>query len=59
MKLTILDRWVVEGESGIAAGELAPEDVTIWRGTMPLLGKDAGIPIYRPLPDWQDDAHAE
>lgn len=51
-----------------AAEELAPEDVTIWRGSMPLLGADpmgdeyfkrrqaltdAGIPIYRPLPDWQ------
>jgi hypothetical protein len=51
-----------------AAEKLAPEDVTIWRGTMPLLGADpmgaeyfqrrqaltdAGIPIYRPLPDWQ------
>ncbi|MFL6110489.1 MAG: redoxin domain-containing protein [Catenulispora sp.] len=57
------------------AEKLAPEDVTIWRGAMPLLGTDpmgdeyfrrrqaltdAGIPIYRPLPDWQgpdgDDA---
>ncbi|GAB2835264.1 hypothetical protein GCM10022221_37820 [Actinocorallia aurea] len=50
-----------------AAGELAPEDVTIWRGTMPLRGIDpmgeayfarrdamveAGIPVYRPLQDW-------
>ncbi|HEY3480656.1 MAG TPA: TlpA disulfide reductase family protein, partial [Streptomyces sp.] len=50
------------------AERLAPEDVTIWRGSMPLLGADpmgeeyfkrrealteAGIPIYRPLPDWQ------
>ena len=50
------------------AEKLAPEDVTIWRGAMPLLGVDpmgeeyfkrrealteAGIPIYRPLPDWQ------
>ncbi|MEY9906334.1 peroxiredoxin [Catenulispora sp. MAP12-49] len=50
------------------AERLAPEDVTIWRGSMPLLGTDpmgdeyfkrrealtdAGIPIYRPLPDWQ------
>jgi peroxiredoxin len=51
------------------AAELAPEDVTIWRGSMPVLGvdpmgdaffakrrelADAGIPVYRPLPDWQD-----
>ncbi|GAA2035222.1 hypothetical protein GCM10009839_39860 [Catenulispora yoronensis] len=51
-----------------AAEKLAPEDVTIWRGAMPLLGVDpmgdeyfrrrealteAGIPIYRPLPIWQ------
>ena len=51
------------------AEKLAPEDVTIWRGAMPLLGADpmgdeyfkrrqaltdAGIPIYRPLPDWQN-----
>jgi hypothetical protein len=55
------------------AGELAPEDVTIWRGVMPLLGvdpmgdeyfarrqalTDAGIPIYRPLPDWQEATSA-
>ena len=53
------------------AERLAPEDVTIWRGSMPLLGTDpmgdeyfkrrealtdAGIPIYRPLPDWQPAA---
>lgn len=53
-----------------AAAELAPENVTIWRGVMPMLGVDpmgdvyfarrqamvdAGIPIYRPLPDWQDE----
>ncbi|MFC5887798.1 TlpA disulfide reductase family protein [Kitasatospora sp. CM 4170] len=51
-----------------AAAELAPEDVTTWRSAMPLLGVDpmgeeyfarrtaleeAGVPIYRPLPDWQ------
>ncbi|MFF3216885.1 redoxin domain-containing protein [Streptomyces sp. NPDC002886] len=50
------------------AEHLAPEDLTIWRGTMPLRGTDpmgdeyfakrtalteAGIPIYRPLGDWQ------
>ncbi|MFH9069616.1 TlpA disulfide reductase family protein [Streptomyces alboflavus] len=50
------------------AAELAPEDVTTWRSAMPLLGVDpmgeeyfarraeleeAGVPIYRPLPDWQ------
>ena len=55
------------------AERLAPEDVTIWRGSMPLLGTDpmgdeyfkrrealtdAGIPIYRPLPDWQAAAEA-
>ncbi|MFJ3794089.1 redoxin domain-containing protein [Kitasatospora sp. NPDC090091] len=49
-----------------AAAELAPEDVTTWRSAMPLLGVDpmgeeyfsrrtaleeAGVPIYRPLPD--------
>ncbi|ROO89601.1 peroxiredoxin [Actinocorallia herbida] len=48
------------------ATELAPEDVTIWRGSMPLRGIDpmgdayfarrdamveAGIPVYRPLAD--------
>ena len=57
----------------VRAGELAPEDVTIWRGSMPLLGLDpmgddyfnkrqelvdAGIPIYRPLPDWQEPSRA-
>lgn len=58
-----------EAESHFArAEELAPEDLTIWRGTMPLRGLDpmgdeyftkrtalteAGIPIYRPLGDWQ------
>jgi hypothetical protein len=51
-----------------AASELAPEDVTTWRSAMPLRGVDpmgeeyfarrtaleeAGVPIYRPLPDWQ------
>ncbi|MQS15602.1 TlpA family protein disulfide reductase [Streptomyces kaniharaensis] len=51
-----------------AASELAPEDVTTWRSAMPLLGVDpmgdeyfarrtaleeAGVLIYRPLPDWQ------
>ncbi|SOB88829.1 Peroxiredoxin [Streptomyces sp. 1331.2] len=51
-----------------AAAQLAPEDVTTWRSAMPLLGVDpmgeeyfarrtaleeAGIPIYRPLPDRQ------
>ncbi|MDX6742837.1 TlpA disulfide reductase family protein [Actinocorallia sp. A-T 12471] len=51
------------------AEELAPEDVTIWRGSMPLLGVDpmgdayfsrrdamvkAGIPVYRPLEDWHN-----
>ncbi|MGW2748352.1 redoxin domain-containing protein [Streptomyces sp. NPDC001450] len=51
-----------------AAAELSPEDVTSWRSAMPLLGVDpmgeeyfvrrtaleeAGVPIYRPLPDWQ------
>lgn len=57
-----------DAESHFArAEELAPEDVTIWRGTMPLRGLDpmgeeyftrrdalteAGIPIYRPLDDW-------
>ncbi|GAA2002554.1 TlpA disulfide reductase family protein [Catenulispora subtropica] len=56
------------GEHFAAAEKLAPEDVTIWRGSMPLLEVDpmgdeyfrrrealteAGIPIYRPLPDWQ------
>ncbi|MFD0419834.1 redoxin domain-containing protein [Streptomyces sp. NPDC127108] len=50
------------------AADLAPEDVTTWRSAMPLLGVDpmgeeyfarragleeAGVPIYRPLPDWQ------
>ncbi|KUJ37182.1 hypothetical protein ACZ90_69635 [Streptomyces albus subsp. albus] len=50
------------------AAELAPEDVTTWRSAMPLLGVDpmgdeyfarrtaleeAGVPVYRPLPDWQ------
>ncbi|MGW0763922.1 redoxin domain-containing protein [Streptomyces sp. NPDC002676] len=50
------------------ASQLAPEDVTTWRSAMPLLGVDpmgdqyfarrtaleeAGVPIYRPLPDWQ------
>ncbi|WSP43057.1 TlpA family protein disulfide reductase [Streptomyces sp. NBC_01244] len=50
------------------AEQLAPEDLTIWRGTMPLRGVDpmgdtyfakrsalteAGIPIYRPLGDRQ------
>ncbi|MCJ0871973.1 TlpA disulfide reductase family protein [Streptomyces sp. AP-93] len=50
------------------AEQLAPQDLTIWRGTMPLRGLDpmgdeyfakrtalteAGIPIYRPLGDWQ------
>ncbi|GHI07310.1 hypothetical protein AQI88_20995 [Streptomyces cellostaticus] len=50
------------------ASELAPEDVTTWRSAMPLLGVDpmgdqyftrrtaleeAGVPVYRPLPDWQ------
>lgn len=49
------------------AAELAPHDITIRRGTMPLRGIDpmgdayfrlreeldaAGVPIYRPLPDW-------
>ncbi|MGW2648653.1 redoxin domain-containing protein [Streptomyces sp. NPDC001393] len=51
----------------LRAEELAPEDLTIWRGTMPLRGQDpmgdgyfarrtalteAGVPIYRPLGDW-------
>lgn len=50
------------------AEQLAPEDLTIWRGTMPLQGldpmgdeyvtqrtalTDAGIPLHRPLGDWQ------
>ncbi|MEV4436585.1 TlpA disulfide reductase family protein [Streptomyces sp. NPDC049585] len=50
------------------AAELAPEDITTWRSAMPLLGVDpmgdeyfarcaaleeAGVPIYRPLPDRQ------
>ncbi|WUC84078.1 hypothetical protein OHS33_37365 (plasmid) [Streptomyces sp. NBC_00536] len=53
------------------AERLAPEDLTIWRGTMPLRGPDpmgeeyfakrdaltqAGIPIHRPLGDWQPSA---
>lgn len=58
-----------EAEPHFARAErLAPEDLTIWRGTMPLRGLDpmgdgyfakrtalteAGIPIYRPLGDWQ------
>lgn len=60
---------VAEAAEHFAEAErLAPEDVTIWRGSMPLFGTDpmgdeyfkrreamtdAGIPIYRPLPDWQ------
>ncbi|MGW6704519.1 redoxin domain-containing protein [Streptomyces sp. NPDC054956] len=109
--LAALDRWVLTGETGLSAEDvalhtrratasqqsarteaalglwlhrngrtaeaerhfaraeqLAPEDLTIWRGTMPLRGVDpmgdeyfakrtalteAGIPIYRPLGDWQ------
>jgi len=50
----------------VRAGELAPHDFTIRRGTMPMRGvdpmgpefrsmlqawKDAGHPYYRPLPD--------
>ncbi|MFE4637237.1 redoxin domain-containing protein [Streptomyces sp. NPDC056773] len=58
-----------DAERHFARAELlAPEDLTIWRGTMPLRGQDpmgdayfakrtalteAGIPIYRPLGDWQ------
>ncbi|MBP0454893.1 TlpA family protein disulfide reductase [Kitasatospora sp. RG8] len=56
------------GRHFAAASELAPEDVTTWRSAMPLLGLDpmgdeyfarraaleeAGVPVYRPLPDWQ------
>ncbi|MGW5397605.1 redoxin domain-containing protein [Streptomyces sp. NPDC003952] len=63
------DGRTAEAEAHFArAEELAPEDLTIWRGTMPLRGVDpmgdeyfakrtalteAGIPIYRPLGDWQ------
>ncbi|MCX5129787.1 TlpA disulfide reductase family protein [Streptomyces sp. NBC_00347] len=63
------DGRTTEAEAHFARAEqLAPEDLTIWRGTMPLRGLDpmgdeyfakraalteAGIPIYRPLGDWQ------
>ena len=65
------DRPTEAAEHFAEAERLAPEDVTIWRGAMPLLGADpmgeeyfkrrealtdAGIPIYRPLPDWQSAA---
>src|SRR5262245_34604180 len=68
-----LGQWLVErgraeaaARHFVAAGELAPHDFTIRRGTMPIRGIDpmgpqfrsmlqewtgAGRPYYRPLPD--------
>ncbi|MFC4060731.1 redoxin domain-containing protein [Planomonospora corallina] len=70
--------WLLRAGRDEAAGRhlaraagLAPHDLAIRRGLMPLAGVDpfgeeyfrlreelqaAGIPIYRPLPDWQESA---
>ncbi|WP_230882404.1 TlpA disulfide reductase family protein [Planomonospora sp. ID91781] len=64
-------RTAAAGRHLAAAAALAPHDLAVRRGLMPLAGVDpfgeeyfrireeleaAGIPIYRPLPDWQEAA---
>ncbi|GAA3441810.1 TlpA disulfide reductase family protein [Planomonospora venezuelensis] len=64
-------RTAAAGRHLAEAAALAPHDLAVRRGLMPLQGVDpfgeeyfkvreeleaAGIAIYRPLPDWQEDA---